>query len=107
MLGRYFVRPATINRIHSCWLGKAIDRYVAWLVERGYAAHSVLWRIPLLVRFGEFTHSKRPVNPSFDVEAEMRDLQVDVFWIQVTAIPAGRWASFHLSGRKSPRSEIF
>jgi len=62
MLERYFVRPATINRIHSCWLGKAIDRYVAWLVERGYAAHSVLWRIPLLVRFGEFTHRRGASN---------------------------------------------
>jgi hypothetical protein len=33
MLERYFVRPATIDRIHSCWIGKAIEQYVAWLAD--------------------------------------------------------------------------
>ena len=58
MLERYFVRPATIDRIHSCWIGKAIERYVAWLAEQGYAARNVFNRVPILVWFGEFTHRR-------------------------------------------------
>jgi site-specific recombinase XerD len=58
MLERYFVRPATIDRIHSCWIGKAIEQYVAWLVEQDYAAQNVLCRVPILVRFAEFTRSR-------------------------------------------------
>ena len=58
MLERYFVRPATIDRIHSCWIGKAIERYVAWLTEQDYAAQNVLTRVPMLVWFGDFTHRR-------------------------------------------------
>ena len=58
MLERYFVRPATIDRIHSCWIGKAIEQYVAWLAEQGYAARNVFNRVPILVCFGEFTHRR-------------------------------------------------
>jgi len=58
MLEHYFVRPATIDRIHSCWLGKAIEQYVAWLAEQGYAAQNVLCRVPILVRFGEFARRR-------------------------------------------------
>lgn len=58
MLERYFVRPATIDRIHSCWIGKAIEQYVAWLAEQGYAARNVFNRVPILVWFGEFTHRR-------------------------------------------------
>jgi len=58
MLEQYFVRPKTIDRIHSCWIGKAIERYVAWLEEQGYAARNVFSRVPILVWFGEFTHRR-------------------------------------------------
>jgi len=34
MLERYFVLPDTIDHVRSCWIGKPIELYVAWLAER-------------------------------------------------------------------------
>jgi len=31
VLDRYFIRPTTVDRIRSCWLGDAIEHYVNWL----------------------------------------------------------------------------
>ncbi len=57
MLNRYFIRPATVDRIRASWLGSAIERYVVWLTERHYAARNVSFRVPVLVRFGEFART--------------------------------------------------
>ena len=57
MLERYFIRPVTIDRIHACWIGDAIERYVTWLAENDYAPRNVFFRVPVLVRFGEFAHA--------------------------------------------------
>lgn len=54
MLNRYFIRPTTVDRIRACWIGEAIERYVVWLAEQNYAARNVSFRVPVLVRFGEF-----------------------------------------------------
>jgi len=54
MLERYFIRPATTDRIRRSWLGKAIESYVAWLSSNHYATRCVHGRVPLLLRFGEF-----------------------------------------------------
>jgi integrase/recombinase XerD len=54
MLNRYFLRPATADRIRASWIGGAIERYVIWLAEQGYAARNVFSRVPVLFRFGEF-----------------------------------------------------
>ena len=54
MLEKYFIKPQTVDRIRAVWIGPEIERYVAWLAERGYSARSVLRRVPLLVAFGEF-----------------------------------------------------
>ncbi len=54
MLHRYFIRPTTVDRIRGSWIGDAIECYVVWLSEQGYAARNVFIRVPLLVRFGEF-----------------------------------------------------
>ena len=53
MLDRYFIRPTTVDRIRSSWIGDAIERYVSWLAEQKYAARSIFIRVPLLIRFGE------------------------------------------------------
>ena len=37
-----------IDRIRACWIGDAIERYVAWLTEQNYAARNVFGRIPIL-----------------------------------------------------------
>lgn len=58
MLEHYFTRTATINRIRNAWLGEAIERYVVWLHEHGYAAHSILARVPLLVQFSAFAQAR-------------------------------------------------
>ena len=54
MLNRYFIRLTTVDRIRACWIGEAIEHYVVWLTERKYAARNVSFRVPVLVRFGEF-----------------------------------------------------
>jgi integrase/recombinase XerD len=58
MLEQYFVRPETVDRIRGSWIGAAIEEYVRWLADRGYAARNILRRVPMLVRFGEFSHAR-------------------------------------------------
>jgi len=53
VLDRYFIRPTTVDRIRSFWIGDAIERYVSWLTEQKYAPRSIFIRVPLLIRFGE------------------------------------------------------
>jgi integrase/recombinase XerD len=54
MLERYFVKPATVDRIRASWIGGPIEQYIGWLSEQGYAARNVFRRVPILVQFGAF-----------------------------------------------------
>lgn len=54
MLEKYYVKPQTVDQIRAAWIGEPVERYVAWLAARGYAARTVLSRVPVLMRFGEF-----------------------------------------------------
>jgi len=54
VLNRYFIRPTTVDRIRSSWIGEGIEQYVGWLAEHNYAARNVFFRVPVLVHFGEF-----------------------------------------------------
>lgn len=54
MLEDYFVRPDTVDRIRESWISPAIEQYVQWLADRRYTVRSVLHRVPILIRFGEF-----------------------------------------------------
>ncbi len=56
MLNRYFIRPTTVDRIRSSWIGDAIERYVIWLEAKSYASRNVFVRVPILLRFGQFAH---------------------------------------------------
>ena len=58
MLERYYVRPDSVDRIRSAWIGASIEKYVEWLAEQGYAARTVLRRTPLLMEFGEFARQR-------------------------------------------------
>src|SRR6266705_7152262 len=58
MLENYFVRPQTVERIRSSWIGSAIEQYLVWLEEQGYATRRLAQRVPILVRFGEFAQTK-------------------------------------------------
>lgn len=58
MLERCFVRPQTIDRIRSSWLGPPIERYVSWLLERSYALRDVLHRVPILMHFGAYAQGQ-------------------------------------------------
>jgi integrase/recombinase XerD len=53
VLDRYFVRPTTVDRIRSSWIGDAIEQYVSWLAAQNYAPRSVFLRVPLLIQFGD------------------------------------------------------
>jgi integrase/recombinase XerD len=57
VLNRYFIRPTTVDRIRASWIGEGIERYVVWLTEQHYAARNVSFRVPVLVRFGEFART--------------------------------------------------
>jgi hypothetical protein len=54
MLDHYFVRPETVNRIRSSWIGPLIEQYLMSLHERGYAVRRLGQRVPILVQFGKF-----------------------------------------------------
>ena len=54
MLERYYVRPETIDRIRSAWIGPLVDQYVTWMLERSYSARNLAKRVPLLLNFGAF-----------------------------------------------------
>jgi len=58
MLERYYLKPETIDRIHTSWLGEPIERYVAWLTEHGYAARSVYHRVPMLMHFADYASAR-------------------------------------------------
>ncbi len=58
MLEHYFIKPDTIDRIQDSWLGAPIEQYVTWLHKQGYTARTVIRRVPLLMRFGEFARSQ-------------------------------------------------
>jgi site-specific recombinase XerD len=58
MLERYYVRPETVDRIRSSWIGQAVQQYVVWLTERGYSHRTVYRRVPILVRFGQFARGR-------------------------------------------------
>lgn len=56
MLDDYFVKPGTIERVRSSWIGGEIENYVGWMAARGYGRRCVWRRVPLLVGFAEFAH---------------------------------------------------
>ena len=58
MLEQYYVRPKTVDRIRASWLGEPVEKYVMWLATRGYAARTILRRIPMLVHFGQFAEDR-------------------------------------------------
>lgn len=58
MLEHYFIRPDTLDRIRSSWLGDAIQTYVAWLAGQSYSSRCVIRRVPLFMRFGEFARKR-------------------------------------------------
>jgi len=78
MLERYFIRPETIDRIRSSWIGAIIEQYVAWLAEHRYAARNVFRRVPILRQFGEF--ARRRGAERFDQLPEHVNSFVDA-WI--------------------------
>jgi integrase/recombinase XerD len=58
MLERYFVRPDTVDRIRSSWIGGAVDQYVTWLSERNFSGRCVSRRVPILIKFGDHARAQ-------------------------------------------------
>ena len=42
MLEKYFVKPATVDRLRGSWIAPEIETYVAWLADQGYSAKTRL-----------------------------------------------------------------
>jgi integrase/recombinase XerD len=57
MLESCFVRPETLDRIRSSWLGPLIERYDTWLCERGYRVRTLATRVSILQQFGTFAQT--------------------------------------------------
>jgi integrase/recombinase XerD len=73
MLETYFLKPETVDRVRSSWLGPEIERYVTWLADHGYSSRCVWRHVPLLVAFAEFAH-RNGAEAATDLEG-----QVDAF----------------------------
>ncbi len=58
MLGQYYKRPTTVDRIRASWVGEPVEDYVTLLANRGYATRTILRRIPMLVHFGQFAEDR-------------------------------------------------
>jgi site-specific recombinase XerD len=58
MLTDYYIRPTTADRIQTSWIAPAIEQYVHWLKEHDYKTRSILHRVPVLTRFGEFAKGR-------------------------------------------------
>ena len=58
MLDHYYVRPKTADRIRGLWLGPAIDRYAAWMAERGAAKATVTRNLQALIHFDQFARTR-------------------------------------------------
>jgi integrase/recombinase XerD len=57
MLEHCFVRQETLDRIRSSWLGPAVERYAAWLCQRGYRVGTLATRVSILRQFGTFAQT--------------------------------------------------
>jgi integrase/recombinase XerD len=62
MLDHYYVRPKTADRIRGLWLGPAIDRYAAWMTERGAAKATVTRNLQALIHFDQFARTRRAMT---------------------------------------------
>ncbi|MFQ5859620.1 MAG: site-specific integrase [Anaerolineae bacterium] len=93
MLEQYFVRPETIDRIRSSWISDAIEQYVRWLSEQGYAGRNVSRRISVLRQFGEFARRQGATT--------LEDLptQVEAF-LQYWAASKKDWRRVHTDQRR-------
>ena len=61
MLEEYFVKPDTIDRIRSSWIGPQVEQYVAWLAGQGYQPRTVwLRRVRLEARCANCGRPARP-----------------------------------------------
>jgi len=52
MLEQYYVRPETVDRVRSSWIGEAVEKYVAWLADHNHAARTICRRIPIVIQTG-------------------------------------------------------
>jgi hypothetical protein len=57
MLERYYALPTTVDRIRALWLGPAIERYAAWLAERGFSGARGRGCIAVLIQFNRFAQA--------------------------------------------------
>lgn len=57
MLEQYFLRPTTVDRIRSIWLGPQIERYVEWMHAQKYAQRNITRRVALLCNFADFARA--------------------------------------------------
>lgn len=57
MLEQYFLRPTTVDRIRSIWLGSQIERYVEWMHAQKYAQRNITRRVALLCNFADFART--------------------------------------------------
>jgi hypothetical protein len=57
MLEQYFLRPTTVDRIRSNWLGPQIEQYVEWMHAQKYAQRNITRRVALLCHFADFARA--------------------------------------------------
>lgn len=70
MLGHYYTRFSTIDRIRALWLGPAISRYAEWMTDQQVSRASALFRLQTLVHFDRYV-SARKVRAFEDLPAHV------------------------------------
>jgi integrase/recombinase XerD len=64
MLEQYFLRPTTVDRIRSNWLGPQIEQYVEWMHAQKYARQNITRRIAILCHFADFARANGATDPA-------------------------------------------
>ena len=59
---RFYLRPATADRVRAGWLGTPIEHLVEALAQRGYSVTSVRRSIREAIAFGEFARAQGAVE---------------------------------------------
>src|SRR5215472_9516674 len=92
MLEKYFIKPATIDRLRGSWIAAEIETYVAWMAGQGYRAKSIWRRVPIGFAFGEFARQRGALT--------VGDLPA-----QVDAFVAARVAAHDATGSTRPMAK--
>lgn len=76
MLEHYFIRPATVDRLRSLWLGPALSQYAEWLSDRQISRSRGTFKLQTLVLFDRFVTAQHVCSLE-DLPAQIEPFTVE------------------------------